>query len=278
LHGHMGGLRILVFARRAAPIQVTYLGYQATTGMAAMDYRLTDSQADPCGMTEALHTERLFRLDPAFFCYKPPEESPRISESPAIQNCFVTFGSFNAVNKITISMLHIWSEILKRTPRSKLRILVPDSAALQQRIGMTLVSKGVKPAQVEFVIRTGRKRYLERLAEVDIALDPYPFNGHTTSCDALWMGLPVVMMRGESYVQRYGSTSLIALGLEEFIAEDTESYIAIACQLAADTDRLSLFRKTLRDRMASSVLMNYPAFADRLGKAYRDMWKKHVDS
>ena len=196
LSGHMGVNRLLAFARRPAPVQITYIGYQATTGLAAMDYRLTDAHADPPGQTEAWHTEKLVRLPQAFFCYQPPAEAPPVVEPPCLKRRSVTFGSFNLFAKVTPPVLAAWAAILQRVPGSRLQLLVPDSAPLRRRVIDQLAEHRVGEKRLDFVPRASRKDYLRRFQTVDIALDPFPFNGHTTSCDALWMGLPVVMLMG----------------------------------------------------------------------------------
>ena len=230
LNGHMGTSRLLAFAR-PAPIQVAYLGYQATTGMAAMDYRLTDAHADPPGVTDGWHTETLVRL-PIFFCYRPTAESPACVPPPSSRQWgglgAVTFGSFNNFAKITPQVLAVWAEILNQLPDARLQLLIPKSESIQERVLTQMGALGISPRRLIFAARGPRTEYLERYQTVDIALDPFPFNGHTTTCDALWMGVPVVSMCGQSYVQRFGTTALIALGLEDLIARNPPEYIAAA--------------------------------------------------
>jgi predicted O-linked N-acetylglucosamine transferase (SPINDLY family) len=274
LNGHMGAHRLLAFARRPAPVQVTYIGYQATTGMTAMDYRLTDDHADPTGQTDGWHTERLLRLPGAFFCYRPPAESPDVVPPPCLSNGSITFGSFNAFAKITPSVLATWAEILRQVPDSRLHLLVPRSTSLQERVQRLMSDHGIVPDRIVFVGRAARHEYLLAYQNVDVALDPFPFNGHTTTCDALWMGVPVVAMCGRSYVQRYGSTALVALGLDDLLATGREEYIGTAVRWARDFARLAQLRTKLRRKMASSVLCDDKAFAAKVESAYREMWRK----
>ena len=275
LSGHMGTNRLLAFARRPAPVQVTYLGYQATTGLAAMDYRLTDAHADPPGATEAWHTETLVRLPGAFFCYQPPAEAPPVVDPPCLKRKAITFGSFNLFAKVTPDVLAVWAAILRRVPGARLQLLVPDAASLRRRVVGIMAGHGVGEKRLDFVPRSPRKEYLRRFQTVDIALDPFPFNGHTTSCDALWMGVPVVMLAGQSYVQRYGGSALVHLDLPDLLADSTASYIETAVRWAADPARLALLRRTLRERMRASILCDAPAFTRHLEAAYREMWRAY---
>ncbi len=272
LNGHMGSHRLLMFAMRPAPIQATYLGYQATTGMKGMDYRLTDAGADPPGLTERWHTETLVRIPEAFFCYRPPIESPAVNALPCRSQGSITFGSFNNFSKVTPQVLTVWAELLRRLPDARLHLLVPDAASLRHRVLEIFRVHGDCASRVSFVPRGRRGDYLRRIQAVDIALDPFPFNGHTTTCDALWMGVPVVVMRGRSYVQRYGSTPLLCLGLDDLVAETPEKYVATAIRWAQDVERLARTRDSLRGMMATSVLLDARTFTARLEEAYRQMW------
>ena len=235
LTGHIsGGKRLMVFARKTAPIQVTYIGYQNTTGMQAMDYRLTDDYADPPGMTDALHTERLVRLPQTFFCYLPSSDAPPVAASPAKANGYITFGSVNNFTKVTPPVLDAWGAILNRVPGARLVILADMVDSLRQYIARTLTRHGVDIAQIELVNRTPRDGYLRLINRLDIALDPFPFNGHTTTCDCLWQGVPVVTLSGDSYVSRFGSSGLMSLGLEQLVVDSVEQDIDAAARLAAD--------------------------------------------
>jgi predicted O-linked N-acetylglucosamine transferase (SPINDLY family) len=271
LSGHMGWNRLPAFARRPAPIQVTYIGYQNTTGMSAMDYRLTDARADPPGVSEAFYTERLVRLPRSFFCYQPAE-SPEVSPLPALASGHVTFASFNNFAKVTPRVLDTWMELLARVPNSRLLMLAYQGENLKRRIVELAEKKGVRPDRIEVVGRRPPAEYLQMIQRADIGLDSFPFNGHTTTCDLAWMGVPVVMLQGQTYCSRFGGCVLAQVGLEHLIANSVEEYLEIAAKLAGDLPGLSRLRSELRGRMAGSVLLDFAGFARDVETAYRQMW------
>jgi predicted O-linked N-acetylglucosamine transferase (SPINDLY family) len=260
------------FARRAAPVQVTYIGYQNTTGMAAMDYRLTDAYADPPGTTDAYYTEKLVRLPVTFFCYRPSSDAPEVSPSPQLAGGHVTFGSFNNVSKITPQVLQVWGTILASLDESRLIMMGDMTDSLRARVTSHFAGHGVEAGRIELVNRVPRASYLELINRVDIALDPFPFIGHTTTCDSLWQGVPVVSLVGNTYVSRFGCSGLVALGLESLVAESPEQYVELALALARDTSRLQGLRGSLRDRMAASPLLDFVGFTRNLELEYRRMW------
>jgi predicted O-linked N-acetylglucosamine transferase (SPINDLY family) len=274
LTGHInGGKRMLVFARKAAPIQVTYIGYQNTTGMAAMDYRLTDAYADPPGATDDFYTERLVRLHQTFFCYQPSSDAPAVNLLPALSAGYVTFGSINNFAKVTGEVLQAWGAILQALPQSRLVILGDMADSLRRSIERSFESQGVGRERLELVNRVPRSEYLELISRVDVALDPFPFNGHTTTCDCLWQGVPVVTLSGETYVSRFGGSGLATLGLGELIARTSSQYVEIAIGLAGDRQRLAQLRSTLRERMAASPLLDFQSFTRNLEGEYQRMWR-----
>jgi protein O-GlcNAc transferase len=273
LTGHIaGGKRMSVFARKPAPVQVTYIGYQNTTGMSAMDYRLTDAYSDPPGATDQLHAEKLVRLPRSFFCYLPSADAPPIVPAPAVESGSVTFGSFNNFSKVTSEVLEAWASILARTPRSRLVILGDMVGSLRERIVEAFASRQIASERLEFVDRLPRERYLELIQRVDIGLDPFPFNGHTTTCDCLWQGVPVVTLSGDTYASRFGASALVTLGLNELVASTREEYIDRAVKLAADVRRLGSLRHELRSRMAASPLLDFGGFTRNLEAEYRRIW------
>jgi protein O-GlcNAc transferase len=277
LTGHIsGGRRMLVFARKPAPIQVTYIGYQNTTGMLAMDYRLTDDYADPPGRTDALHTERLVRLPVSFFCYRPDDDAPEVGPLPAQTNGFITFGSVNAFAKVTHQVLEIWGAILLAVPDSRLVLRADMTESLRARLTEFFTKRGIAAGRLELVDRLPRPEYLKLIARLDITLDPFPFNGHTTTCDSLWQGVPVVTLSGTTYVQRFGGSGLHTLGLDELIAHSVDEYRQIAVNLANDRQRLAELRQTLRPRMAASPLLDFAGFTRRLEAEYRRMWQRWI--
>jgi protein O-GlcNAc transferase len=277
LTGHIsGGKRMLLFAERPAPVQVTYIGYQNTTGMTAMNYRLTDAYSDPPGQTDPFYTERLVRLPQTFFCYQPSADAPAIVESPLDTNGQVTFGSFNNFSKVTDEVLAAWAKILKQTPKSRLVILADMAPSLRKRLGDSFAGAGISAERLELVDRVPRERYLQLINRVDIALDPFPFNGHTTTCDCLWQGVPVVTLSGDRYVSRFGGSGLITLGLHALVTDSPADYIACAQQLAQDPDRLRQLRRELRQRMSASPLLDFKGFTRNLEAEYDRMWAAWV--
>jgi len=274
LTGHLGGNRLLAFARRPAPVQMTYLGYQATTGMRAMDFRWTDAWSDPPGLTDRWYTETLCRLPRSFFCYQPTSDAPPIVPLPAQANGYVTFGSFNNFAKVTPRVLEAWAEILRGMPTAKLLLLVPKSARLADRLREFFQARGITDDRVELCLRRPHRDYLELINRVDLALDPFPFNGHTTVCDALWQGVPSVVRVGECYASRFGARALETLGLREFIAHDESKYTAAALRLAGEKDRLANLRNELRAMMSTSCLLDARGFAVDVEIMYQAIWQQ----
>ncbi len=272
LAGHIGGNRLLTFARRPAPVQVTYLGYQNTTGMSAMDYRLTDAYADPPGTTEALHTEQLVRLPRTFFVYQPSRTAPPVSPLPAATARHVTFGSFNNFSKVTPEVLATWVEILRRVPDARLLVLAHVTPWLERSVRETFESAGIDGERITLARCRPHDAYLKLIAGVDIALDPFPFGGHTTTCDCMWQGVPVVAWAGKTYVSRFGSSGIASVGLEELVAGSRDQYVDIAVGLAGDLKRLRTLRKELRPRMLRSPILDAKTFTRDLEAAYRDIW------
>lgn len=271
LTGHIALHRLLMFARRPAPVQVTYIGYQDTTGMSAMDYRLTDARVDPPG-TERYYSEQLYRLPRTYFVYRPAAESPELVTPPAVENGYVTFGSFNNFTKVTPRVIDAWIEILGRVENSRLLVLANRGGYVEAHFTRKARAAGVDPARIELVNRMPRRKYFELMQRADIALDPFPFNGHTTTCDQTWLGLPTVMLQGETYVTRYASGVLAPVGLDANITRSEHEYIERAMALAGDVEGLVRLRGELRPRMAASVLLDFGHFARDVEAAYRQMW------
>ena len=276
LAGHTAGNRLLVFARKPAPVQVTYLGYPDTTGMKAMDYRLTDGYADPPGTSEHLHSEELMRLPGSAWCYRPSGEAPPVGSAPVLSGGGVTFGCFNPRPKMTEEVLALWARLLMAVPGSRLLLKnlgFRDSSVRERVMGM-LMKGGVGEERVEFMGRVPSvTEHLVTYGRVDIALDTYPYHGTTTTCEALWMGVPVIALAGRTHASRVGVSLLTNAGLPELIAGSAEQYVEIAVKLAADIPRLVELRASLRERMASSALMDAPRFARNVEQAYRQMWR-----
>jgi predicted O-linked N-acetylglucosamine transferase (SPINDLY family) len=273
LNGHIGGgSRMLAFARKPAPVQVTYIGYQNTTGMLAMDYRLTDDYSDPPGTTDAFYTEQLVRLPRSFFCYLPSNDAPPVTRLPAMELGYVTFGSVNNFNKISPAVLTAWAQLLARVPNSRLVVRADMTDSLRGYLRRSFATHGVDSGRLELVNRLPRLGYLELINRLDMALDPFPFNGHTTTCDCLWQGVPVVTLSGDTYASRFGGSGLVTLGLDAWIARTTEQYVQIAAAIAANLEPLAQLRAELRSRMAASPLLDFAGFTQNLETAYRRMW------
>ncbi len=278
LTGHIGGGRLQSFTYKPAPIQITWIGYQATTGLSAIDYFLTDAWADPPGQTEQFLVERPYRLPETFFCYMSPPNPPDVGPLPASSREYVTFGSFNNLAKVTPRTLDLWTRLLRAVPDSRLLLMAPNSEEVHQRLRAIFIAAGIFADRLELVRRVPLRAYLERYNQIDIALDPVPFNGHTTTLDAAWMGCPTVMLAGEIYAYRYGGSVLRNLGLGDLIAASEDEYIRIAADLAEDLSRLSEIRRRLRSTMAGSPITDAAGFTRNLEQAYRQMWRAWCES
>ena len=271
LSGHTAGNRLPVFARRPAPVQATWLGYPNTTGLDAIDYRITDAVADPED-GDRFATETLLRLPDGFLCFGPPDEAPPVA--PAQPDRPLAFGSFNNLRKITPETIETWSEILRRTTPSTLFLKARPLAdpATAARFRALFEAQGVDPARLAFRGAVAApSEHLASYGEVDIALDPFPYNGTTTTCEALWMGVPVVTLAGNRHAGRVGASLLAQLGLTDNVAKSRESYVTLACTLARDRDALASAREGLRERMAQSSLCDGPGFCRRMEAAFERM-------
>jgi predicted O-linked N-acetylglucosamine transferase (SPINDLY family) len=272
LAGHTADNRLLAFARKPAPVQATYLGYPTTTGLAAMDWRITDGHVDPAGLTERYHTERLMRLPRSFVCYRPALEAPGIMARPA--GVPITFASFNNFAKVTADLIGLWAMILGEVPSSQLLLKANGlgSQSAQRRIHELFLSHGIAAQRVALRGYEPRLvRHLGEYNEVDVALDTFPYNGTTTTCEALWMGVPVVTLAGMTSVSRVGASLLTNMGLGELVAASPETYVRTAVNLARDDDRRRQLKSTLRQRMRSSPLMDERGFTHGLEDAYEAM-------
>lgn len=276
LAGHTSNNRLPVFACKPAPVQITYLGYPNTTGLPTIDYRLTDAWADPPGMTEHLHTERLVRLENGFLCFMPPAESPDITPLPSTKQGYITFGSFNALPKITDDMLRAWSKILLRVPNSRLLIKNAQltDPVLQERLRDQIVLHGVDGERIELLGRTSKEVHMASFGRVDIALDTFPYQGTTTTCDTLWMGIPVIALAGKSHVSRVGVSLLTRIGLSELITQTEDEYIDSAVHLAGNPERLKYLRNNLRNMFVDSGLNNGREFTRTVELVYRKLWQR----
>jgi predicted O-linked N-acetylglucosamine transferase (SPINDLY family) len=276
LAGHTAGNRLRVFSRKPAPVQVTYLGYPGSTGLSEMDYRLTDSFADPPGTTESLHTEKLFRLPVCNWCFSEPDDTPPVGPLPAESFGSIRFGTFNNFAKASPPIMDLWAAILTATPSSRLIIKSRGlgERSARERIHQIFATRGIPANRVD--IRGHEPNivsHFDAYNQMDIALDTFPYHGTTTTCEALWMGVPVVTLAGTAHVSRVGLSLLNNIGLPDLIAQTPEQYVEIAVRLAKDLPRLAELRSKLRPRMRASPLMDAPRFARDIEAAYRQMWR-----
>jgi predicted O-linked N-acetylglucosamine transferase (SPINDLY family) len=278
---HMAANRLGVFARKPAPVQVTWLAYLGTTGLATMDYRLTDPYLDPSeisdGSDERVYCEQSIWLPDTFWCYDPLTTEQPVNALPAETAEEITFGCLNNFCKTTDGTLDLWAKVLTAVPKSRLLLLAPPGSP-RQRVLDRLSHAGVAAERIEFVAKQSRADYLQTYHRIDIALDTIPYNGHTTSLDAFWMGVPVVTLVGQRVVGRAGLSQLCNLGLRQLAAESADQFVRIAVDLASDLPRLSELRSNLRQRMSESPLMDAPLFAKNIEQAYRQMWRRWCEA
>jgi predicted O-linked N-acetylglucosamine transferase (SPINDLY family) len=273
LAGHTANNRLVLFAHRPAPIQVTYLGYPDTTGIPTMDYRITDDQADPCGMTEAMHTEALVRLKTGFLCYQPKPDAPEVGPPPCLERGYVTFASFNNLAKISDVVLDAWCQILKQVPESRMIVKAKplSDARARQFLMVRFERRGIDPDRITPVGMLPYTEHMGLYGQADIALDTFPYHGTTTTCEALWMGVPVITAAGRTHVSRVGCSILHRIGLDELIGDSLDEFIEKARELAWDNRRLVLLRQGMRHRIRASTLVDGRSVTGSLEEAYMMM-------
>jgi predicted O-linked N-acetylglucosamine transferase (SPINDLY family) len=271
---HMAHNRMLVFARKPAPVQIAWLAYPGGTGLDAMDYRITDAFMDPPQYPTTYYREQSWRLPDCWCCYDPMCDLP---PAPPRADGPIRFGSINNPCKNNDAILSLWARIMSGVPDSRL-LMQSFSEVDKARIRSIFHRGGVAPERIEFVPRKRRNDYLRLYDSIDIGLDPLPYNGITTTCDALWLGVPVVTLAGQTAAGRAGVSILSTVGLTELIARTQEQYVQIVTQLAGDPPRLAQLRSTLRERMTQSPMMDGPGFARKMESAYRQMWRQWCDS
>jgi protein O-GlcNAc transferase len=272
---HMLGHRLFTFAQRAAPVQACWLAYPGTSGLAEMDYRISDPYLDPPG-SDPMSTEKTIRLPNSFWCYDPLAVEPSVNELPALSRGYLTFGCLNNFLKVNGLTLEVWSKVLRALPTSRLLLLTEPGKA-RNRVREKLEALGVEHDRIEFVDRMSRAEYLRCYNRFDVSIDTFPYNGHTTTLDSLWMGVPPLTAPGGTTVSR-GSLSIISnLGLADLAAKNLESLPQRAIEIASDVPRLAALRASLRERMRHSPLMDGPRFARDMESAYRQMWRDWCD-
>jgi predicted O-linked N-acetylglucosamine transferase (SPINDLY family) len=269
---HSQGNRLPLFARKPAPIQAAYLGYCSTTGLSAMDYRLSDPHVDPPEIDLSVYSEKTVRLPRTYICYEPIQEMPEVAPVPALLAGHITFGCLNNFSKCSRAALDLWARILLSTPGSRLILHAKPSEYLE-RVRERFERAGVSPDRVEFLGRQDWPEYVQTYARMDIALDPFPYNGGITTCDALWMGVPVITLSGKTAIGRVGRSMLSNVGLTELIAQTSGEYVRLAVELAKDLDRLKQLRAELRQRMLASPLKDPKQLTRDLEAFFRDAWR-----
>ncbi|HMK49908.1 MAG TPA: tetratricopeptide repeat protein [Thermodesulfovibrionales bacterium] len=277
LAGHTSNNRLLLFARKPAPVQLSWIGYPATTGFSSMNYKIVDRHTDPPGMSERLYAEELIRMNESFLCYQPDGDSPGVGEPPAASCGHLTFGSFNNFAKVSPDTFRLWSSVLRKVPGSRMLIKAKSLADKSTReYALEMFGKGeIGAERVELLPHeNSHKDHLDLYGRIDIGLDTFPYNGTTTTCEALWMGVPVVTLAGNTHASRVGKSIITAAGLPELVSEDADEYLDIAVRLAADLNRLRSLRRGLREMMRQSPLTDAARFTKCLEDLYRTVWRR----
>jgi predicted O-linked N-acetylglucosamine transferase (SPINDLY family) len=275
LAGHTAHNRLLTFARKPAPVQITWIGYEGTTGLAAMDYLLADRFMIPEG-SERYYRERVLRMPDGYLCYDPPDAAVPVGPQPSLEKGYATFASFSALAKVTPEVVAIWAEILRRAPTARLVLKCRGlgDPTVRRRYLDLFAARGVGPQRLEMLPPSSHADYLATYHQVDIVLDSFPFSGSTTTCEALWMGVPVVTCPGETFASRHSLSHLSNVGLTETIARDLDEYVELAVSLANDLPRLAALRAVLREQMAASPLCDGKRFAANLMSILQDVWQR----
>lgn len=274
LHGHTQGHRLGVFHNKPAPVQMTYLGYPNTTGLAAIDYRIVDSRTDPAGLTEGLHTEQLVRAESGFLCFTVPQAAD-IPDWQTVVERPLTFGCFNALHKLSEYSIGLWSRILRETPGSRMLVKCPmgSQSLVTERVVGEFAKNGIERDRIE--VMPAQKSLAEHLAaylKMDIALDPFPYHGTTTTCEALFMGVPVVSLAGDTHISRVGVSVLSAAGCPQWIAQSEDEYVEITKALSRETRSIES-REKLRQQLTASALCDRSGFGRDIGAILRNVWR-----
>jgi protein O-GlcNAc transferase len=279
LAGHTGENRLLVFARKPAPIQVSGGGNNDTTGLDAMDYLLSDRFHTPAE-SERYFSETLIRMPNDYVCYGPPDYAPAVASPPYQRRGYVTFGCFNNIAKINSEVIALWAQILAALPEARLKLQTRELSdiATRERYHSLFAAAGIDPRRVDLAGRASHERLLATYADIDIALDPFPYSGGLTTCEALWMGVPVITLTGNTFAGRHSTSHLSNVGLSELITTTPEGYVATALALAQDPQRLTTLRQGLRERMTASPLCDAKRYTRDLEAVYRQMWVKYCES
>ncbi|HYV39602.1 MAG TPA: tetratricopeptide repeat protein [Gemmataceae bacterium] len=279
LAGHTAKSRLRVFTHKPAPVQVTWLGYPCTTGLLTMDYLLTDAIVDPPGEI-AWFTEELIRLPNGFCCYQPPRGAIDVNPLPAKQAGHITFGSMHNVPRLNGQVLDLWCALLRAMPSARLVIFRNSlQGKSRESIHRQLLERGMDPARFDLLFSIkGLSSWLDMYNRFDISLDTFPWSGHTTTCESLWMGVPMVTLRGTRHAGRMVSSVLTQVGLTDWIAETPEQYVEIAMRMGQDVDKLAEMRASLRERVGNSPLCDGKNFTPTVEAVYREIWQRWCGS
>jgi predicted O-linked N-acetylglucosamine transferase (SPINDLY family) len=278
LSGYSRFNRLPLFAVKPAPIQIAWVGYPATTGLPAMDYLLADRYQVPDG-AEVHYQEQVVRLPHSYVCFQPPDDAPQVSILPAVASGGITFASFNVLKKVSPATIALWCRVLSHVPQSRLLLKAQglDGPETRERYRTLFAERGIAPERVSLIGRTSRLDHLAAMGQVDIALDTFPYSGGQTTLEALWMGVPVITLPGASFASRHSLGYLSTVGLSELVAGSPAQYVALACDLANDRQRLAALRAGLRERMLASPLCDVRAFGDYLTAALMRIWQLSRD-
>ncbi len=272
--GHTSRGRLMVFCRRAAPVQVSYIGYPNSTGVPTMDYLLTDSVADEPS-DQQYYTEKLGFIEGSWSCYRPRDDAPEVAPSPAVANGYVTFGSLHNLAKLNRAVLDLWCEVLHAVPNSKMLLFrTPFFGEVGERFRQEFVNRGIDASRIDIRYQVPQIGYQTVYNEIDIALDVFPWTGHTTACEAMWMGVPTIAFMGNRHAGRMVASVLTAAGHSEWVGKDKADYVAIAKRMAADIPQLGALRSGLRQAMSASQLCDEPGYARRFEATIRQIWQE----
>jgi protein O-GlcNAc transferase len=274
LSGHTAYNRLALFAWKPAPVQVSWLSYNASTGLADIDYVIADEQVVPPG-NQHHFVEKIHYLPKMWMCFTPPQDAPDVAPLPAVGNGHVTLGCFQQLQKINDEVLEVWSQILQKLPTARLHIQTKAFGFAEERANMRqrLLKHNLDPERVKLLGVMPRMEYLAAYAEVDFVLDTFPYNGFTTTCEALWMGVPTLTLSGETLLGRQGTSVMQAIDLPEWIAHDKDDYIDKALRFAGDSRTLAQIRAGFRERLLNSPLLDGAGFAQNLQGALQQIWQ-----
>jgi len=271
LAGHTALNRLPVFARKPAPVQASYIGYPGTTGLSAMDYRISDPWQDPVGLTERYHSETLVRI-PGGMAYEPEPDAPEINALPALHSGELVLACLNGLNKLNPAVVVLWARILQSLPQARLMLGNVTDGGTRDRLTAIFGKAGIGAERLILQPRVTVPEYLALHHQIDLALDPFPYNGGTTTMHSLWMGVPMITMAGDHAVSRLCAAHLSRVGLDEFITHSEEEYLQCAVRFANDLPRLNEVRQSLRARMNAPQCQS-TIITRQLEAAYREMWQ-----